>query len=264
MMSLTQGRSPRRVWKGEFRWLWPYYLALGASAFGMILGYSFAGLFGIMALVVPVLTLRYSQIQYIEHTKDMVNQLRTNNVELEKQSQEISTLNEELLFTLATIIDLRDPYTLGHSKRVAEYAVLIAKELGLSKDQIDIVRKGSLLHDIGKLGIPETILFKPGKLTNEEYQVIKQHTTHGAEIVEACHSLHPLIPAIRHHHERYDGRGYPDKLLSHQIPLEARIIGLADALEAMASDRIYRKGLGIQEIVDEITKNSGTQFSPLW
>jgi putative nucleotidyltransferase with HDIG domain len=262
MMSLTLGRSPRKVWKEEFRWLWPYYLAFGASAFGMILGYSFAGWFGIVALSVPVLTLRYSQIQYIGHTKAMVNQLRTNNVELEKQGKEISTLNEELLLTLATIIDLRDPYTLGHSKRVAEYAVLIAKEMGLSKEQIELVRKGGLLHDIGKLGIPETILFKPGKLTVEEYEAIKQHTTHGAEIVEACHTLHPLIPAIRHHHERYDGRGYPDKLLSHQIPLEARIIGLADALEAMASDRIYRKGLGIQEIVDEITKNSGTQFSP--
>jgi diguanylate cyclase (GGDEF)-like protein/putative nucleotidyltransferase with HDIG domain len=262
VVSLTLGRPPRKVWKEEFRWLWPYYLAFGASAFGMILGYSFAGLFGIVALIVPVLTLRYSQIQYIEHTKDMVNQLRTNNVELEKQGQEISTLNEELLLTLATIIDLRDPYTLGHSKRVAEYAVLIAKELGLSKEQIDLVRKGGLLHDIGKLGIPETILFKPGKLTHEEYQVIKQHTTHGAEIVEACHSLHTLIPIIRHHHERYDGCGYPDNLLSHQIPLEARIIGLADALEAMASDRHYRKGLGIQEIVDEITKYSGTQFSP--
>jgi diguanylate cyclase (GGDEF)-like protein/putative nucleotidyltransferase with HDIG domain len=262
VMSLTLGRSPRKLWKEEFRWLWPYYLALGASAFGMILGYSFAGLFGIVALILPVLTMRYSQIQYIEHTRDMVNQLRTNNVELEKQGQEISSLSEELLLTLATIIDLRDPYTLGHSKRVAEYAVLIAKELDLSKEQIDIIRKGALLHDIGKLGIPETILFKPGKLTNDEYQVIKQHTTHGAEIVESCHSLHSLIPIIRHHHERYDGRGYPDNLVGHQIPLEARIIGLADALEAMASDRVYRKGLGIQEIVDEITKNSGTQFSP--
>jgi len=262
VMSLSLGRPFRQIWKEEFRWLWSYYLAFGVSAFGMILGYNYAGLFGVLSIVVPVLALRFSQIQYIEHTKTMVNQLRSNNVELEKQKQEISALNEELLQSLATIVDMRDPFTLGHSKHVARYAEMIARELGLPPDRIELIRKAGLLHDIGKLGIPEVILFKPGSLTKEEYQVIKKHTTLGAEIVEACHALHPLIPAIRHHHERYDGLGYPEGLLGQGIPLEARIIGLADSLEAMASDRPYRKGLEPREIVEEITKNAGTQFDP--
>lgn len=263
VMGLSLGRPARQIWTEEFLWLWPFYMAFGVSAFGMVLGYHYAGLFGILAFVIPVLALRFSQVQYINQTKAMVNQLRTKNSELEKQSTEINTLNEELLLTLATIIDQRDPYTLGHSTYVSRYAVLIAKELGLSQDQVELIRKAALLHDIGKLGIPEMILFKPGVLTEEEYRVIKQHTTLGAEIVEACHSLHPLIPGIRHHHERYDGRGYPDGLIGQHIPLEARIIGLADALEAMASDRPYRKGLQPQEILQEITNNIAAQFDPV-
>jgi putative nucleotidyltransferase with HDIG domain len=262
VMSLSLGRPFRQIWREEFRWLWSYYLAFGVSAFGMILGYNYAGLFGVLAIVVPVLALRFSQIQYIEHTKTMVNQLRSNNVELEKQKEEISALNEELLQSLATIVDMRDPFTLGHSKHVARYAEMIAREIGLPPERVELIRKAGLLHDIGKLGIPEVILFKPGSLTKEEYQVIKKHSTLGAEIVEACHALHPLIPAIRHHHERYDGLGYPEGLLGQAIPLEARIIGLADSLEAMASDRPYRKGLEPREIVEEITKNVGTQFDP--
>lgn len=262
VMGLSLGQSPHRIWREEFSWLWIYYLSFGISAFGMVLGYNVASLVGVLAFIVPLLSLRYSQVQFIERTRNLVHQLRTNNVELEKQSKEISVLNEELLQTLATIVDLRDPFTLGHSKQVTRYAVLMAKELGLPHRRIELIRKSALLHDIGKLGIPESILFKPSSLTDEEYRVIKQHTSLGADILEACHTLHPLIPAIRHHHERYDGRGYPAGLQGIDIPLEARIIGLADSLEAMVSDRTYRKGLKLDKVVNEITLNAGSQFDP--
>jgi diguanylate cyclase (GGDEF)-like protein/putative nucleotidyltransferase with HDIG domain len=262
VMGFSLGRSPYKIWREEFSWLWVYYLAFGISAFSMVLGFNVANLLGVLAFIVPLLALRYSQVQFIERTRNLVNQLRTNNIELEKQSKEISILNEELLQTLATIVDLRDPFTLGHSKQVTRYAVLIARELGLPRRRIELIRKSALLHDIGKLGIPESILFKPSSLTDEEYRVIKQHTSLGADILEACHTLHPLIPAIRHHHERYDGRGYPAGLQGHDIPLEARIIGLADSLEAMVSDRTYRKGLDLNKVVNEITLNAGSQFDP--
>jgi len=125
------------------------------------------------------------------------------------------------------------------------------------------MHKASLLHDIGKLGISETILLKPGKLTKEEYDIVKTHVTLGADLLEASHALEDLIPIIRHHHERYDGLGYPDGLKGDQIQLEARILSVADAVVAMASDRPYRRGLDNQEIIDEIEKFSGTQFDPL-
>jgi putative nucleotidyltransferase with HDIG domain len=151
---------------------------------------------------------------------------------------------------------------MGHSQQVTNYAVMIAKELDLSQDQIEMVRKGSLLHDIGKLGVPDSILLKPNRLTDDEYKVIKTHPLLGAQILESSRNLRDLIPLVRHHHERFDGKGYPDGLVGHAIPLEARILALADSIEAMASDRPYRRGLNLDEIIEEIKRVSGEQFDP--
>jgi putative nucleotidyltransferase with HDIG domain len=212
--------------------------------------------------MVPLLTLRLGQIQYVNRTRDVVNKLRANNEKLEKQGDEISLLNEELLLSLAKSIDLRDPYTMGHSQQVTNYAVLIARELDLPQDQIETVRKGSLLHDIGKLGVPDSILLKTGRLTSDEYEVIKKHPLLGAQILESSRNLRDLIPLVRHHHERFDGKGYPDGLVGHAIPLEARILAIADSIEAMASDRPYRRGLTLDEILEEVKGCSGKQFDP--
>jgi putative nucleotidyltransferase with HDIG domain len=145
---------------------------------------------------------------------------------------------------------------------VARYGELIAREMGLSDARILLVRQAGFLHDIGKLSVPDAILFKPGSLTDEEYSTIKQHVITGADLIQKCHSLRPLIPIIRNHHESFDGSGYPDKLAGEQIPLEARIVGLADAVEAMASDRPYRKARTPGEIEAEIIKCQGSQFDP--
>lgn len=262
IISLSVGRPLRQVWKEQFRWLWPYYLAFGVVAYALILGYSFGGVIGVLAIMVPLLTLRLGQIQYVNRTRDVVNKLRANNEKLERQGDEISILNEELLLSLAKSIDLRDPYTMGHSQQVTNYAVVIAKELDLSQDQIEMIRKGSLLHDIGKLGVPDSILLKPNRLTDDEYKVIKTHPLLGAQILESSRNLRDLIPLVRHHHERFDGKGYPDGLVGHAIPLEARILALADSIEAMASDRPYRRGLNLDEIIEEIKRVSGEQFDP--
>jgi putative nucleotidyltransferase with HDIG domain len=262
IISLSVGRPLRQVWKEQFRWLWPYYLAFGVVAYALILGYSFGGVIGVLAIMVPLLSLRLGQIQYVNRTRDVVNKLRANNEKLERQGDEISILNEELLLSLAKSIDLRDPYTMGHSQQVTNYAVMIAKELDLSQDLIDMIRKGSLLHDIGKLGVPDSILLKPDRLTDDEYKVIKTHPLLGAQILESSRNLRDLIPLVRHHHERFDGKGYPDGLVGHAIPLEARILALADSIEAMASDRPYRRGLTLDEIIEEIKRVSGEQFDP--
>jgi len=260
---LDTGVSPKQVWKEKFSWLAPYYISMGLIAYAMVFGFQKAGVIGLFVILVPLLMLRLSQKQYIDRTTAIVNELREKNALLENSAQEITNLNEGLLTALAEVIDLRNPFVLGHSQHVRRYSILIAKKLGLLPKRIELIHKAGLLHDIGKLGIPDSILLKPAPLSNQEYNTIKMHTTLGAEILEKSHSLRDLVPVIRHHHERFDGTGYPDGLHGSQIPLEARIISVADAVEAMASDRPYRKALSFQEILEELKDHAGNQFDPL-
>lgn len=262
-MSLDLGQPAREIWVEKYSWLASYYLALGLIAYALIFSYQQAGLFGTVVILVPLLLLRLSQVQYLERTKIIVNELKNKNIALEKSAEEIQRLNDGLLDTLAEVVDLRDPDVLGHSRQVAHYAVLIATRLGLPPKQIDLIRRAGLLHDIGKLGIAENILFKPDRLTPEEYTVVKEHVRLGADILKMSNSLNPLIPIIRHHHEYYNGNGYPDGYNGNNIPLEARIIAVADAIEAMASDRPYRRGMSHEEIIAELKRNAGTQFDPM-
>ncbi len=262
IMSLSMGQTFREIWGEHFRWLWPYYIAFGVVAYTLVLGYSFARITGVLAVLVPLLMLRFSHIQYINKTKTMVSQLREQNSELEENSNRITALNEEILLSLAKVIDMRDSYTMGHSNAVSEYAVQIAEVLDLTVERVDLIRTGALLHDIGKIGIPDSILFKPGPLTDDEFEFIKQHPVRGAELVRTNNCLREMVPLIRHHHERFDGQGYPDGLQGREIPLEARILCVADAVQAMESNRSYRKALSRGEIISEIKENAGTQFDP--
>jgi putative nucleotidyltransferase with HDIG domain len=261
-LDLSTGEPFQHVWTERFGWLWPYYLALGALGFVLTLAFQYGGWVTVLATLIPLLMLRYSQSQYLDHTKAMVTDLRAANVELHQHAQEVSTLNEELLMALSQAIDVRDPDVHGHSREVARYAVLIARQLGLPPERVELVRKAGLLHDIGKLGVPESILFKPARLTDDEYQTVQGHSELGADIVANVHSLKMLVPFIRHHHERFDGRGYPARLSGHAIPLEARILSVADTVEAMASDRPYRRGLNAAAILHEIEDQAGLQFDP--
>jgi diguanylate cyclase (GGDEF)-like protein/putative nucleotidyltransferase with HDIG domain len=263
VVSVNTGQLFNRIWSERFRWLAVYYLALGVVAFALISSYYAAGLLGIIVILAPLFMLRFSQMQYIDHTRGLVGQLRQSNVALTSQAEEITLLNEELLLTLAAAVDLRDPDVLEHSKHVTRYATLIAEELGLSSSRIELIRKAGLLHDIGKLGIPESILFKPASLTRNEYELVKRHVNVGADLIHGCHSLRVLIPFVLHHHEHIDGSGYPHGLKGEEIPLEARIIGLADAVEAMASDRPYKQGMDARAILEEISRCSDSQFDPV-
>jgi len=166
------------------------------------------------------------------------------------------------IFALAAALDARDHYTHGHSKKVARYAVAIAKELKLPKYQIVLVRRASMLHDIGKIGIPDRILNKPAKLTKKEYEIVKRHSIVALNILKPIPQLKDILPAVYHEHERYDGKGYVAGLKGEAIPLEARIIGVADAFDAMTSERPYRRALSRKEAISELKRNAGTQFDP--
>src|SRR5262249_21090406 len=144
---------------------------------------------------------------------------------------------------LAQAVEMRDTYTGGHTARVTSYSLLLAQHMQLSADDIELLRIGTPLHDVGKIGIDDAILKKPDRLTPEEFEVMKQHTVKGAEILETVPELHAVIPIARSHHERWDGRGYPDGLKGDQTPLLARIVAVADAFDAMTSDRPYRIGM---------------------
>src|SRR5207237_4501650 len=143
----------------------------------------------------------------------------------------------EAIESLNATVDAKDPYTAGHSARVQRIALAVAEELGIPAQRLDAVRFGGLFHDIGKIGVPDSILTKPGRLDEEEFALIQRHPADGAEIVSHFSRLHQAVPLIRHHHERWDGKGYPDRLAGEQIPLEACVVGLAAAWAAMTTDR---------------------------
>ncbi len=164
---------------------------------------------------------------------------------------------------LATAIDAKDPYTQGHSRRVTQYSVAIAEELNLTPQEIESIRYAGLLHDVGKIGIKDSIIRKPGRLTDEEYAIIKKHPAIGAKILRPVDFLADKIPGVLHHHEYYDGRGYPEHLTGENIPLAGRIICVADAFDAMTTNRPYRKGLTVKTAVGELQKFSGKQFDPV-
>ncbi len=163
---------------------------------------------------------------------------------------------------LAQAVELRDEYTGGHTCRVTTYSVLLAEQLNMSPEQVDLIRIGTPLHDIGKIGIDDAILRKPDRLTPEEFEEMKLHTVKGAEIIATLPDLRPIIPIVRSHHERWDGKGYPDGLGGEAISPLARVVAVADAFDAMTSDRPYRKGMAPEAAFAEMEKHAGRQFDP--
>ncbi len=164
---------------------------------------------------------------------------------------------------LAAIVEMRDPYTSGHQQRVAELATAIARKMKLDKDQIEGIHLAGVLHDVGKNSIPAEILSKPGLLSHNEFNLIKEHAQHGYDILKTIHFPWPIAQIVLQHHERLDGSGYPEKLTGDQILIESRIMAVADVVESMVSHRPYRPGLGINVAITEITLNKGTLFDPV-
>lgn len=167
-----------------------------------------------------------------------------------------------IIRALASTVDAKDHYTLGHSQKVSEFSVLIAEELGMSEKEIEIIKYAGLLHDIGKIAIPDDIIKKPSKFNDRDYEIAKKHPVIGAKIIKEIESLAPMVPIVLHHHERFDGKGYPDGLKGEDIPIGARIVHVADAYDTMVSARAYRDMLPPELAISELRKNAGTQFDP--
>jgi HD-GYP domain-containing protein (c-di-GMP phosphodiesterase class II) len=179
-----------------------------------------------------------------------------------KQDEEIEKSYLNTVKALVKAIEEKDPYTRGHSERVSRLAVKLAEVMGLPKEEVGFIGTGSLLHDVGKIGIPESIVKSPKKLTAAEYKIIKMHPEKGGEIISPIRRFNGHEYLIRAHHERYDGKGYPKGLKGDNIPIGAQIISIADTFDAMTSSRAYRKGLPVKEAARRIKESEGKQFSP--
>lgn len=181
---------------------------------------------------------------------------------LSDKNEQIKRMTFETIEAIAGTIDAKDEYTKGHSMRVAEYSMIIASELGMDEDRVSGIRYIALLHDIGKIGIPDSILNKKGKLTDDEYSKMKQHTVTGESILSGVATIPGLMVGAKYHHERYDGKGYPSGIKGEDIPRVARIIAIADSFDAMTTDRVYRKRLPPEVVMEELKNGKGTQFDP--
>lgn len=224
---------------------------------GQMLWFAVAGVF--LALWVALALL----VRGASHTLSRQNaKLRARTLRLVESNRLLEESALEAVESLNATVDAKDPYTAGHSQRVQRIAVALGEELGLGREQLDVLRFAGLFHDIGKIGVPDAILTKPDRLTELEFEIVKRHPEDGARIVGRLHRLHAAVPAILHHHERWDGHGYPHELHGEEIPLEAAIVGLADAVDAMTTERPYSSARTLDDATDEIVRCRGTQFAP--
>ena len=258
-----------RVWKERFSWLGPHYVAFGAVAAAMALAYEAIGLYGLAVFALPLLLMRKTMAAYIGHTarsssklREAAETIRSQNASLEQANRLLKERSTAAMESLSATVDARDAYTAGHSRRVQQLSLAIGRELGLSQAELDLLGHAALFHDIGKLAIPDAVLLKPAELTVDEWSLMQRHAEEGARIIDRLGFLQDAVPAIRHHHERFDGTGYPDGLGGEEIPLGARIIHVADALDSMLTTRIYRAARPVAEAVAELRIGSGSQFCP--
>lgn len=239
-LGFMQRKSPWSIWVNNLLWSLPSFLALAPLGFLMALIYESFGALGLGLLTIPLLSARHSFQLYID-----------------MKDNYLSTVE-----ALVQAIEAKDPYTSGHSGRVASLAALLAEKAKLHENKIEFVKYAGVLHDVGKIGVSEAILNKEGKLADYEWEVIRNHPVIGQNIIKNIKFLFDVGLVVRHHHERYDGTGYPDGLKGEDIPLESRIISVADCYDAITSDRSYRKGRTPAEALVELKRVAGTQLDP--
>jgi diguanylate cyclase (GGDEF)-like protein/putative nucleotidyltransferase with HDIG domain len=251
VISLTEHKSLRRIWSECYFWSFPYYL-VGAGIAGLMSWINSVIDWQMSLLVLPVVYLIYRSYRlYLGKLEDE-----------KRHVEEMANLHLRTIEALALAIEAKDHTTHDHLQRVRVYAVEVAKELGLSSDEMEAVHAAALLHDIGKLAVPEHIISKPGRLTPEEFEKMKIHPLVGAEILERVRFPYPVVPIVRAHHEKWDGSGYPLGLKGEEIPMGARILSAVDFLDALASDRQYRRALPLREVMRRLDQESGRSFDP--
>ncbi|WP_309709280.1 diguanylate cyclase [Armatimonas sp.] len=264
VISLTSKQKIIALWKENFLWTLPSYLA-GASASGLAL--LLLGLTGnhvatltIVVFVAPVGYMTYTVYEtYTARAREKQEHIE----ELQTSQAQLAELYLATIKSLALAIDAKDQYTHQHILRVQRYAVAVGEHMGLSENDMEGLRTGALLHDIGKLGVPEYVLLKPGKLTAEEFDKIKKHPEIGAAILDPVEFPWPVLPVVKYHHEKWDGTGYPEGLAGENIPFTARILAVADVYDALTSTRSYRNAWTHEKAIHVIQKDAGTHFDPV-
>jgi len=241
VISLDSRMSINKVFRINIKEVLPSYLAEAPLGFIMAMIYVEVGILGILLFFFPLLLARRSFELYTRMRKMYLDTIRT----------------------LAAAIDAKDPYTHGHSDRVSKMAIQLAKKLDFIDTEIEYIEYAAILHDIGKIGIEDSILGKKGRLTDEEYEKVKKHPIIGAGIIESIEFLKKCSNIVLYHHERYDGKGYPEGIKGENIPKLARLLAIVDSYDAMNSDRPYRKRLSAQEILAELENEAGKQFDPV-
>ena len=276
LISLTRRVPMLQTFREGFAWLWPHYLAFGLLAGGLVLAEQDIGGYAFVLFAMPLVMLWLGEQQYINRSRSSVDELRAKHDELqsandslrgllgEKQAL-VSRMHRSYLSTitsLARTIEAKDPYTGGHTERVARIACLLAEEMSFGAEDLRAVNVGAVIHDIGKIGVPDRVLLKPGPLDADEVDEIQRHPEISSYIL-ADLDLPPIVKQmVRSHHERYGGGGYPDGLIGEEIPMAARILSVADALDAMTSDRPYRDAMSLDTALAEVDARVGEQFCP--
>ncbi len=259
IISLVSNESVVAVWRKSFLWTAPGYFT-GASISMLLVAYLKNNFTAILLMATPIALMTYQAFNtYATRAEEREKHI----IELQERKNEISNLYEATIKSLALAIDAKDQYTHQHIVRVQRYAIAIAREMGISGSDMQGITFGALLHDIGKLGVPEYVLLKPGRLTPDEFEKIKKHPEIGADILSHIDFPWPVIPVVKSHHERWDGKGYPEGLAGEEIPLTARILAVADVYDAMTSSRSYRNAWPHEMVVEGIVKESGRHFDPV-
>ncbi|CAA7599523.1 HD/PDEase domain protein [Acididesulfobacillus acetoxydans] len=239
-LGLLQGKSSKAIWSSNIRWAVPNFLTLAPLGLLVALVYQNYGVLGLILLVLPLLISRHSFRLYMDMRQNYLDTVEA----------------------LVQALEAKDAYTSGHSGRVADLSARMAEALGLSEERTEFIKYAAVLHDVGKIGVSEQVLNKPGRLTDDEWQEVQSHPVVGESIVKKITFLFDVGLVIRHHHEHYDGSGYPDRLVGEAIPLESRIIAVADSFDAITSNRSYRKGKSRDEAITELRHVAGTQLDP--
>jgi diguanylate cyclase (GGDEF)-like protein/putative nucleotidyltransferase with HDIG domain len=249
--ALREARSVFVTWRASLLWTSISVVAGAASAYLLVKLIAVASFYAFI-ITVPILAVSYFTY------KTYLDRVETSN----RHAEQMAELHLKTIEALAIAIDAKDEVTAEHVQRVQIYATGLARLFGLSDPEIEALKAGALLHDVGKLAVPDHILNKPGVLTPAEFEKMKVHTIVGAEILERVGFPYPVVPVVRHHHERWDGRGYPDRLRGDEIPMTARILTLADCFDAVREDRNYRKAMSRAEAIEMLNEGSGTVFDP--
>ncbi len=258
VIALTEGKNIWHVWRDSYFWSFPNYLVGAAAAWVVTVAARLAGWqAGLLALPIFYVVYR-SHSSYLARLEEGRKRAEEQRI----HAEEVAALHRRTIETLAIAIEAKDQTTHDHLARVETYAVEVAKDLGFSETELEALRAAALLHDVGKIAVPEYIISKPGKLTPEEFEIMKTHTVVGAELVERIRFPYAVAPLVRGHHEKWNGAGYPDGLKGEEIPVGARILAAVDTLDALASDRQYRRAMPLDQAIQVVLAESGKSFDP--